>query len=209
MKQYIWIASLIAVTGAGAAENPFDLNVNLQKIEQSEKLLLNDLENLPPEQIKESRTPVSDSVQKKQKRAFAVKPETPAAEKKMPAEVSPSVKIETAEEKAARLRQAREAKERELLAQKKAASEKAAAEKKAREAAREARIRQAKMQQEAAAKQKKRETNISSLKGSRGEGESSSIHQEFADINISREKEMQAIAAQAELEAAIREVDRE
>ncbi len=46
MKRYVWIAALLAGTvGAGASENPFELNENFQKLEQEQESLLKELKS--------------------------------------------------------------------------------------------------------------------------------------------------------------------
>jgi hypothetical protein len=50
MKRYVWMAALLAATGASASENPFELKENFQKIEQEQDTLLKGLKVIAQKQ---------------------------------------------------------------------------------------------------------------------------------------------------------------
>jgi hypothetical protein len=220
MKQYIWIAVIMAVTGANAAENPFDLTSNLKKIDQSEKMLLNDLAKIAETQVGKKESG--------EKHAEA-EPKYPAKEVKTPEQssqpvegkekreahpVTQSVTIETAEEKTARLREA-EAEQARLeseRAAKKAAEEKAererkAAQKAAEEAAELARIKKAQAEKQMRLEAEKMEKEKKLVDS--GKSEAATPSKKIEEINISREAAMASKAAEERLEEAIKEVDQE
>jgi len=216
MKQYIWIAAIVAVTGANASENPFDLNTNLKKIDQSEKALLSDLSKIRGEKgsSHEVQKPAREvtAPQKVSHPAEAEKRTDTAAEKQ-------AVSIETADEKAARLRKVQAEQERleaeraaKKAAAERAAKEKMAAEKAAREAEELARIKKAQAEKEAkleAEKMGKERQMVDRETPASESGDTKSSSGTIADIDIAREAELQSKAAEESLEEAIRAVDQE
>jgi len=53
MKRYLWTAMVLVFLGANASDNPFDLSVNLKKIDQDQDALLSELRNMA--EAKEAR----------------------------------------------------------------------------------------------------------------------------------------------------------
>ena len=46
MKRYLWTAMVLVFLGANASDNPFDLSVNLKKIDQDQDALLSELRDV-------------------------------------------------------------------------------------------------------------------------------------------------------------------
>ena len=169
MKQYIWIAAVVAVTSVNAAENPFDPATNFSKIDHSEQQLLQDLEKIAREKeaqedleldaeesdttgmVEEAHTPVGEKQPEEEIKVIEEKTETAESH------AAPAVTIETPAQKEARLQRIKAEQER-LEAERAAAAEaekrRIAAEKAAREAIELERIKQAQAEKKAAEEKK-------------------------------------------------------
>jgi len=218
MKQYLWVAAVVAMVGANASENPFDLNANLKKIDQAEQQLLGDLEKIAKE--KEAKEDLELNMDEKGGDEKAAAPVEKTEVVEVPSK--PVISIETAEEKEARLKKAKE--EQVRLEAERAAAEKAAAAKAAKEAAELERIRKAQAEKKAA-EEKKAADELAELKAEKAamekklakeskakksiEKSKSSAPKSVEDVNIAQEFEAAAKAAQKSLEEAIREVDQD
>jgi hypothetical protein len=107
MKQYAWSVVLLLLTGGTASANPFDVAGNFKKIDQSETVLLKELDTLTIEKGVPKALPKKRSVSPKKKEKSAAVPAAGVAKEKHPSaatpEVQEAVKIETAEERMKRV----------------------------------------------------------------------------------------------------------
>jgi len=211
MKQYVWmIIAIIVMSSVNASENPFDLNRNFRDIDQVEQQFLSDLKNIVKEEGSREKLEKNDTAQDKAIETIATKVTEKKAEsiKKVKASV---VKIETAEEKTARLQKIKKNQERreaERLAAEKAAQEAAELEKiKKAQAEKKAAAELAKLKAEKAALEKKM-TEEEMAKKAVDEGRRATLSsQNVAEIDVAREAEEKSREAEKILEEAIREVD--
>jgi len=227
MKQYIWIAAIIAVVGANASENPFDLNKNLKKIDQAEKSLLSDLESIAQTQETKASPEKDSAAADKEKSVQAA--EIPKKAETVEKPETQRVVIETAPEKEARLKKLKEEQARleaeraakkaaaKRAAEEKAKQEKMAAEKAALEAKEIARIKKAQAEKAAAEEQAKRDAEKMEMEKRLVDGEreknteavSAKKVPTIEDINISHEAEVQSKEAEESLDEAIKAVDQD
>jgi len=221
MKPYLWMAVVTAVISVNASENPFDLNSNLQKIDQAEDMLFGELQKVATKKdetedefleeekalIKEEDTSQKEPLSTPKKESVQ---ETPVLEQEAPkqevlAEEEPTtlsssekeeaVHIETAKEKTTRVSQARE--KTELPTPEKRANVKT------------------EVSVATKGEESKKKVNLPAKSTPEKVVKKSAVKKEkkrlsnVVDINITQEALLKEAEAQRRLAEAIKEVDRE
>ena len=195
MKRYLWVAVAVAFVGANASDNPFDLNVNLKKIDQDQDALLSEL-----------RVMAQKKEEKEEKTAQIIENlATPAKIEPKPIEKVQSVSIETEEERLQRIKKEQAVIEIQRAKKDKVEKDRLAAEK----------LEVEKYEAQRAEKKRLEEQKLADLEAKKAELENEKKAQEKqkiaeseeVDINITREDIEATKEADRAYQEAIAEVD--
>jgi hypothetical protein len=196
MMRYLWVAVAVAFVGANASDNPFDLNVNLKKIDQDQDALLSEL-----------RVMAQKKEEKEEKTAQIIESHdaTPAKIEPKPIEKVQSVSIETEEERLQRIKKEQAVIETQRAKKDKVEKDRLAAEK----------LEVEKYEAQRAEKKRLEEQKLADLEAKKVELENKKKAQEKqkiaeseeVDINITREDIEATKEADRAYQEAIAEVD--